>query len=465
MKWTYPSTAVDCEVAVGDVDGDGIPEVVMADFYASAMRALKGNTGATLWTTYTGSSYPSICPVLSDLNGDGNLEVVGISSTDYVAVFRGNDGIQIWTRSITVSYGAPTAYDVNGDGTVEVVVVSNDGWVYALRGTDGGTVWIRNVGSGDNNSSRPAVGDVNGDGSPEVVVMSANGTVYVFRGSDGSVLWTRNIGSYSAYWFSSSPSIGDVDGDGNLEVVIGGANGLYALRGTDGSVIWNRSGIYWLNHSAIEDVNGDGIPEVIAVTSTSWTDLGTLEVLRGTDGTLLWSRSGNGVGFQATTPKVADLFPSSPGKEIVWGTEYYPDVWIFSSSGSILWSVGSSSGGAHSTVVADVDGDRCAELVVAMFLSGDNEIRVYDDPADTFGCTPLGGNDDLANDERVATNGLTFTVIRGGVLIRGRGTVVLYSADGRKIRTAKVSGEVKVPLTPGIYFVRYGSKTRTVVVP
>jgi outer membrane protein assembly factor BamB len=183
IKWTYTvgigiSNAVYSSPAIGDINNDGIPEVVFGSGN-TRIYALNGTSGTIVWSYLTGG----------------------------------------WVTS------SPAIGDINNDGFPDVVVGSNGGAIYALRG-DGSLLW--SYGVGNSSISSPAIGDINNDAIPDVVVGNSNGVVYALRGTDGSLLW-----SYTTGGSVSSPAIGDINNDGIPDVVVGsGDRIIYALRET-----------------------------------------------------------------------------------------------------------------------------------------------------------------------------------------------------------------------------------------
>ena len=135
-KWVLSSSSGTHSVpAIGDVDGNGKPEIVFFTYNANMVWAIEENasgTGAILkWSAYsadsTGSS--SAGPVMCDVNGDGRYDVIMRGGKD-LKVFDGPTGNLIYSDT---SFGSCTAHehgavaaDVDGDGYVEIVVVGVD---------------------------------------------------------------------------------------------------------------------------------------------------------------------------------------------------------------------------------------------------------------------------------------------------------------------------------------------------
>jgi outer membrane protein assembly factor BamB len=190
----------------------------------------------------------------------------------------------------------PCLSDVNGDGNLEVFFGSWDRRFYLL---DAGGRKLWEFDNKDTVWSSGAAGDLNGDGYPEIVcggdiaanpnenppITQSGGTLTCFD-RFGKVLW-RNV--YDQVIFSS-PAIGDVDGDGNLEVVVGtgdyytGPNGevrgnyVLCLDGKTGTEKWRftTNGFGWASPALANILGktnpGTGLPTMqIAISTVLYT--------------------------------------------------------------------------------------------------------------------------------------------------------------------------------------------------
>jgi LruC domain-containing protein len=205
-------------------------------------------------------------PAVGDLTGDGIPEIVA-GSTDGKIYAWNLDGTLLnhtWPQSTQDwIYASPLIVDLNGDGYRDVVAASGDGRLYAWRGDGfplpGFPYQVRGA-----IVASPAVVDIDGDGHLEVIFTTLLGKVYVVR-DDGTLQpgWPRDMAATSY----SSPVVGDIDGNGDLDVLVGSHSGLvYAWHANGIPVVdWPKvTGDWVVSSPALGDLNGDGLTEVAA---------------------------------------------------------------------------------------------------------------------------------------------------------------------------------------------------------
>ena len=333
---------------VGDVDGDGMPEIVVTSYKgdnytkAGSLVILSGDTGAeeASWTNIGGHRPLGVSGVaLADLEGDGTVEII-VMTSDYRIMALHADGTLVWTSDflpIGVDYYAsPTIGDLDGDGLAEVVVGR------VILDHLGNTLGIGAHGDG---RSVAVIADLDMDDQQEVIVGNA-----AYR-RDGSAIWVNGFGDG---W----TAVADFDGDGLGEVVRSGG-GTVHLIDTDGSLIWGPKDVPGGRGGppTVADFDGDGEPEIGIAGRDGY-------VVFDTDGTQLWLQPTTDQSSGATGSSVFDF--EGDGKwEVLYGDELTFRIFdgatgdvIHEESGHSSWTL------IEYPLVVDVDADGQAELVI-----------------------------------------------------------------------------------------------------
>ncbi len=260
---------------LADLTGDGVPEIIIG---TSARNGADGNNpnrpmvlvaykgdGTQLWSK-TLDAPVNATPAVGDLDHDGQPDIVIATGGDAgdrkrpssILAFDRN-GNQLWRYEFVDhfprdgfgdgAFSSPTLCDVDGDDNLEVVVGGWDQRIYLLD-HNGKAIWFNlnrppkfpqdgGYYNADSIWSTAACADLNHDGQLEIIIGADitggyslpdgskavdGGFLYVFD-KDGNVLVRRHL-SETVY---SSPAIGDLNNDGQLEILVG-------------------TGVYWWDH-------------------------------------------------------------------------------------------------------------------------------------------------------------------------------------------------------------------------
>ena len=302
VHWTANvSGAAPATPAIGDLDGDGVPEVVTGGGYG--FTALRGPTGTVYWKSTASLSSNGMCGgvAIHDLDGDGDPEVIqgNLILNGQTGALRGSGSQGIGAFGGFYSMGV--AADIDQDGDMEVVVGN------ALYDADGTTIWQNGQQDGF-----VAVGNFDSDEYGEIVV-TENGRVRL-QDHDGTVLWS---GSYTTSRIGP-PTVADFDGDGEPEIGVAGMNAYIVVEG-DGSLLWKMptqdqsSGV---TGSAVFDFEGDGAAEAV------YADEVTVWVFDGATGTVKMAYTQHSSATCTEYPTIADV-DNDGHAEIVFVSDVY----------------------------------------------------------------------------------------------------------------------------------------------
>lgn len=211
-------------VAVGDIDGDGGYEVVVASEYDNLMYAYHVQSGKIVdgnWPAQFGTWAGTLSagPVLADLDGDGDSEILlalnAESSEDGGLYAFHGDGSLLWERRYT-SEGPISVADFDGDGDVEISLCGYGpglSRVYTFILDHQGQQVARWKGGSPKGT---AVADIDGDGKQELIFCTEE-EVTVGR-TNGSTVWKKKVSDPLEE--AGSLTVGDTDGDGYGEVYV-----------------------------------------------------------------------------------------------------------------------------------------------------------------------------------------------------------------------------------------------------
>jgi hypothetical protein len=309
----YPTGISPSSVAIGDLNGDGQPDLVTTniggDVNASPLPAgtvsvLLGNGGGTYSATTpypTGSVIP-LSVAIGDLNGDGKLDLAvanygdPVSGVGTISVFPGaGDGTFSAATQYPTGTGLPGAQsvaigDLNGDGRLDLVVADASNRIPILLGQVGGGFLAQTPLTflGLNNLSSVAIADLNGDGRLDLALANYGvspgdaGKVSVLIANVGGGFSIQNLPTGTN---SSSVAIGDLNGDGHLDLAVAnaGSNTVSVLLG-NGTGSFSAATPYATGTHplsvAIGDLNGDGRADLAVANH----DSDTVSVLLGNAG-------------------------------------------------------------------------------------------------------------------------------------------------------------------------------------
>jgi CSLREA domain-containing protein len=254
-------------VAVGDFNGDGIPDLAMANSGGSTVTVLLGNGDGT----FTLKSSPTVgnspySVVAGDFNGDGILDLATANqNSNTVTVLLGNGDGTFTAKSTLTVHTAPQFVglgDFNGDGILDLAV-SNSGsnTVTVLLGNGDGTFTTKSTAGVGDSPKSVAVADFNGDGILDLAVASQNDNMVTVLLGNGDGTFTLKS-SIPVPGSNIVLAVGDFNGDGIPDLATAAGSEVTALLGNgDGTFTAKTSPApdYFYVSMVVGDFNGDGI--------------------------------------------------------------------------------------------------------------------------------------------------------------------------------------------------------------
>ena len=330
---TTPLPIAATSVALGDLTGDGIPEIVAATVGGGlAAWQLQGPDFALLWqsdTNYGAATCNWTGPSIHDLDDDGAAEVLM-----YGAVFDASgqeitSALGLLNTNLNTGY-IPVVADVDADDQVELVTgAAVYGWD-ALNG-----MWAMESPLGAN-EAQTAVADLGTygadpnaddrsalDGIAEVVTMG-QGTIRAFT-LQGRELYSIALPGGGQ---GGAPTIADFDGDGRAE---------FAAAGGSAYSVFDLDCLVDPEPSTCASLTNDGV---------------------------LWSQPSQDLSSNRTGSSVFD-FEGDGRAEAVYGDECFTRVYD-GATGDVVYSrYRTSCTWYENPIIADTDADFAAEIVIS----------------------------------------------------------------------------------------------------
>ena len=254
----FAATGLPNGVAVGDLNGDGKLDVVLANNSGGTVAVFLNKTasGNTLSFSpeadFAAGTDNEFSPVIADFDGDGKRDIAVVNgSNNTVAVLLNTTAAGATSPSFAAAETAAVnncprglaSADFNGDGKSDLVVTNQcDGTVSVLLNTSTGAGNIsfapEMTVTGGSSPMPVVVADVNGDGKPDLIVgQSGSNTLWVLINTTPRGASTASFSAqqtFSVGEFPDSIVVADFNGDGKPDIAVTDNNDatLYVFENT-----------------------------------------------------------------------------------------------------------------------------------------------------------------------------------------------------------------------------------------
>ncbi|GIW41572.1 MAG: hypothetical protein KatS3mg076_2149 [Candidatus Binatia bacterium] len=258
-----PSVSDATDVAVGDVNGDGVSDVVFAVSGAPSRACLGDGAGGFTCGSIGTDAVPSQGVALGFVDGDSHLDAVfAVSGAanrvclgDGLGGFGCSDAGAGTEDSVAVALGF-----VDGDANLDAVFANVGGPNTVCLGDGAGGFSCSDVSADVENTSDVALGDVDGDGALDAVFANFFSSARLCKGDGSGAFTCSDLDPLGGA--QTGVALGDVDEDGDLDAffsLTADAGGRLCLGDGSGGFTCTQAGAGGDNADvALGDVDGDG---------------------------------------------------------------------------------------------------------------------------------------------------------------------------------------------------------------
>jgi hypothetical protein len=394
----------------------------------------------TIDTSFNGARSVYAC----DVDGDGDIDILGTASNSNDITWWENDGSESFTKHIidTSFGGAYSVYacDVDGDGDIDILGAARTGNDITWWENDGSKSFTKHMIDGSFDGARSVYAcDVDGDGDIDILGAAIDADDITWWENDGSESFTKHTidtnfdGAVSVYAC-------DVDGDGDIDI-------LGAAINADDITWWENDGSENFTKHTI-DTNFDGAASVYACDVDGDGDIDILGAAR-TDNDITWWENDGSENFTKHT-----IDTNFGGADSIYACDVDGDgdidiLGAAITGDAITWwendgsenftkhTIDTNFDGADSIYACDVDGDGDIDILGAASIHDD--ITWWESsaaPSDADWQTTYSNNQDNCYDGGFFSLGSELTAPEESFELRGltdNYNITFYGMSGETV--------------------------------
>jgi len=218
------------EMSVGDITGDGNPDIVVNDHSGDIHVIQTDNDGIPVSSFIIDTLDPISNIKVGDLNGDALMDIVGaFTINDNVVIYMAQGGTSFQSTIYDAGYGTGSGHetidiaDITGDGDNDILV-GGSGMLYVLSNDGDGTFTSMPDVQMGTYSVGAVTGDWDNDGDLDIAWANhSSGGITVVKNNGNGTFPANGYKFYSSNGQSEELEVGDFNEDGILDLIV--ANG------------------------------------------------------------------------------------------------------------------------------------------------------------------------------------------------------------------------------------------------
>jgi hypothetical protein len=286
-QWSAGPFTAQLQVVAGDVNGDGLDDIVSFNTYLFGCRVLlSGGSGFLPEENWRNGDFydPDArwnTNLVGDMDNDGRADAVMVrlsrppqgllvarSITDYYGVNRFGTPKMWLNNRISGDYGNLIA-DLDADGDADVIGLFGSG-VPVLAALSNGiaSLPLRAWGPSIQGEQATLAADLTGDGAADFILVNSAG-VDVVPANPNWFASPPQPWSTTPFFGTRKTLTGDVDADGDADLIAVNDTDVQVMRsngaGFDAPELWYASPFFGTKETLTADVDGDGDADLVAV--------------------------------------------------------------------------------------------------------------------------------------------------------------------------------------------------------